>query len=132
VIALALAASLGYEVALPARIEVAAGERASVSLTVAATDGRTISQEGPLRVTLRAVPEGALELPRRRYHRADAADAKAAAPRFDLVLVGARAGTHTLEIELAFWLCHRRTCRPIRVHRTVRVEVRAGPGVDQR
>ena len=114
----------GYTIALPERIEVAAGQTGEVSLTIAPQAGYTISRSGPLRVSLTAQPADAVELPRRRYQRAHAADRLAESPRFDLTLRGARPGRHRLTIDILFWLCRGRTCRPVRAERAVAIEVR--------
>ena len=115
----------GFRVALPGRFDVDQGQSGTVSLTIAPESGYTISQAGPVRVALAAEPAGGLELPRRRYQRGHAADRMADAPRFDLAVHGARAGRYRLAVEVRFWLCRGRTCRPIRVARAVAVEVRA-------
>ncbi len=114
----------GYTIALPERIELAAGQGGEVSLTIAAQPGYTISRSGPLRVSLSAEPADAVELPRRRYHRAHAADRLAEAPRFDLAVRGVRPGRHRLVIDVLFWVCRGRTCRPVRAERAVAIDVR--------
>lgn len=122
----------GFTIALPEQIEVAAGQGGEVSLTIAPQPGYTISRSGPLRVSLAAEPAGAVELPRRRYHRAHAADRLAEAPRFDLAVRGVRPGRHRLAIDILFWLCRGRTCRPVRAERAVAIEVRPAPGAPTR
>ncbi len=118
-----------YQISLPARMELDQGHSGAASLTIAPDPGYAISQTGPLLVALAVSPEPGLELPRRRYHRGQAADRLAAAPRFDLALRAARAGRYRLTVRILFWLCRGRTCRPIRTAREVAVEVRLpGPG----
>jgi hypothetical protein len=114
----------GYTISLPEQIELAAGQGGEVSLTIAPQAGYTISRSGPLRVSLSAQPVDAVELPRRRYQRAHAADRLAEAPRFDLAVRGVRPGRHRLAIDVLFWVCRGRTCRPIRAERAVAIEVR--------
>jgi hypothetical protein len=114
----------GYTIALPERIELTAGQGGEVSLTIAPQSGYTISRSGPLRVSLSAQPADAVELPRRRYQRAHAADRLAESPRFDLALRGVRPGSHRLVIDVLFWVCRGRTCRPVRAERAVAIEVR--------
>lgn len=111
----------GYALVAPAHIEVAAGELAEVSLSITPEAGFSISREGPLRVEVFATDDGAIELPRRRYHRADAADPRARAPRFDLRLRAFEPGSHELVVEPSFWVCRRRICWP--VSETLKVEV---------
>jgi hypothetical protein len=112
----------GYRIALPERAELTAGQSGAVSMTIAAQPGYSISRSGPLRVALSADPD-ALELPRRRYQRKHAADRLAEAPRFDLAVRAVRPGQHRLSIDVLFWLCRGRTCRPVRAARSVAVDV---------
>ena len=112
-----------YRIALPAELAVDQGQGGALSLTLSPDPGYSISRTGPLVVSL-AAPEG-LELPRTRYQRAQAADPQADSPRFDLAVRGARPGRYQLTVELSFWLCRGKVCRPIRASRTVAIEVRA-------
>jgi hypothetical protein len=114
----------GYTIALPEQIELTAGQGGEVSLTIAPQSGYIISRSGPLRVSLSAQPADAVELPRRRYQRAHAADRLAESPRFDLALRGVRPGRHRLIIDVLFWVCRGPTCRPVRAERAVAIEVR--------
>jgi hypothetical protein len=113
----------GWELRIDERIDVEAGAAAAVSLTIAGTGGRTISKDGPVRVS---VSSSTIELKRTRYDRRNAADPAADAPRFDLKLV-AKEGDHELAIEARFWLCGKRTCRPVRARRTVAVHAAPPP-----
>jgi len=121
------AARPGYSIALPADVMVAERAETRVSLTIAAEPGRTISRKGPIRVSLAADPADGLELPHKRYRRADAADALAESPRFDLAVRGRRTGKHRLLVSIRFWLCGRSTCWPVAAERSVAVEVTAAP-----
>src|SRR6188768_2592968 len=112
-VAVALALAAGYQISLPERVDAVQGERTVVSLTLSPDPGGEISRTGPLVVQLAAEPEAAFELPKRRYQRADAADAKADAPRFELVARALQPGNHTLHVSVRFWLCRRHTCRPV-------------------
>ena len=123
----AAAAQPGFTLVLPEAVSVAEKAEAKVSLTIAPDAGRTVSRKGPLRVLLAAEPADGLELPRRRYRRADAADVLAESPRFDLAVRGRRAGRHTLKVAVRFWLCGRSTCWPVAAERTVPVEVTPAP-----
>lgn len=124
--AVASADDPGYElrVAAPATIEL--GGTGAVSVTVAASAGRTISADGPLRLELTTSGDG-VSLPKRRLLRKDAADPAADAPRFDVKVRARVAGTHDLAIEARFWLCRRKTCAPIVARRTVTLAVPAPP-----
>jgi hypothetical protein len=123
----AAAAQPGFTIVLPELVSVAEKAETKVSLTIAPDRGRTVSRKGPLRVVLAAEPPDGLELPRRRYRRADAADALAESPRFDLAVRGRRAGRHVLKVAVRFWLCGRSTCWPVAAERSVPVEVTQAP-----
>ena len=121
----------GYEVKVVVPAEVAPGDTAAVSVTVAPAAGRTISTQGPLRVDVDG--DEALGLTRRRYLRKDAADPAADAPRFDVRLRPRTPGDRAVTVAVRFWLCARKTCRPIQTTRTAIVHVPAPPidaGVD--
>jgi hypothetical protein len=111
-----------WEVRIPDTVDVVVEVAATVSLTVTPGNGRTISRDGPLRV---ALASDTLTLPRRRYGRDHAVDPAADAPRLELKLTAPAAGDHALAIDVAFWLCGPKACRPVRVRRTV--TVRAAP-----
>lgn len=104
---------------------VAVGGRGAMSVTIAAEPGYTISREGPLSITV-AAPPGVTPT-KQRYARADAADARAESPRFDLRYQAQAAGEHPLEVRLRFWVCATRSCRPVDVQRTVVVVATAAP-----
>lgn len=104
---------------------IAVGERGAVSVTIAAEPGYTISREGPLTITMTA-PEG-VTVSKARYVRADAADARAENPRFDLRYQLEAAGEHTLRLRLRFWVCADRSCRPVDVRRTAVIRTAPTP-----
>jgi hypothetical protein len=119
----ATAADAEYELRLPAEVEAIAGADGAVSLTIAPAPGRTISPDGPLVIAVAAEPADALALPKRRYLRADAADARAEAPRFDLRFGARRPGSATLRVTVVFWVCGNRSCVPVEDAREVRVSI---------
>lgn len=102
------------------------GEAAALSVTVAPSSGRTVSADGPLRVAVSVDGDG-VALPRRRYARKDAADPAADAPRFDVRVRGKVAGDHRMTLDVRFWLCGTKTCRPVHLTRTVAVHVEPVP-----
>ena len=78
------------------------------------------------RATDRFVPQDdGVALAKKRYARKDAADPAADAPRFDLKLHATAAGDHALEVDVRFWLCGAKVCRPVRAHRTITVHATA-------
>ncbi len=114
-----------YEIVLPAEVESLPETAETVSLTIAARSGYSISQDGPLVVKLTIAPEDGVKLPKRQYTREDAADARAANPRFDLRYRTAKVGEYRLTVGVRFWVCTRRTCRPVRETREVAIRVAA-------
>jgi hypothetical protein len=111
-----------YEVRVPDAVDVAVDAPAAVSLTITPGNGRTISRDGPLRVW---AASDTLELGRKRYARAHAVDPAADAPRFELEVVARAGGDHALVIDVRFWLCAKKTCKPVRVKRSVTVRAAA-------
>ena len=100
----------------------------SLSLTISPRPGHVISDEAPLLVEL-TVAQGTnesrpLELPRTRYRRRHAADARADAPRFDLRYRALLTGEHTLSVRMRFWVCDARSCRPVDERRAVQISIR--------
>jgi len=122
VAAVAAADGEAYELRVPASIEVQPGVASTVSLTIAGTGTRTISKDGPVRIELSSPT---LKLPRTRYERRHAADPAAETPRFDLRFTAPAAGDHELALELRFWVCGTRTCRPVRATQTIAVQAAA-------
>ncbi|HUH02839.1 MAG TPA: hypothetical protein VML75_12665 [Kofleriaceae bacterium] len=104
---------------------VAVGERGAISVTIAAEAGYSISREGPLSITVTAPP--GIDPHKKRYARADAADARADDPRFDLRYQVQAAGEHRLDVRLRFWVCATRSCRPVDAQRTVVVAATLAP-----
>jgi hypothetical protein len=74
-------------------------------------------------VRIAVVAPDAIGVPRRRYARKDAADPAADAPRFDVRLKAKAAGDHAVTLDVHFWLCGKRVCRPIATTRTLTVHV---------
>jgi hypothetical protein len=112
----------GYELRVAPDVTIELDTTASFSVAIVPATGRTVSAAGPVRVAVDA-PD-ALAVPRRRYARKDAADPAADAPRFDIRLKARAAGEHTVTLDVRFWLCGKRVCRPVETTRTVRVMVR--------
>jgi hypothetical protein len=111
-----------WELRLADRADVEVGVPATVSLTIAGLDGRVVSGDGPVRVSLSS---STLKTPRARYDRRHAADPAADTPRFDLRFTAPDAGDHTLAIDVRFWLCAKKTCRAIHATREVAVHATA-------
>jgi hypothetical protein len=120
-----------HAVELVEAAELAVGDRAALSLTIAPRPGFRVAAT-PLAIELRVEPAGGLAIERRRLARTDAADPRASAPRFDLAVRGEREGSYALAVEARFWICRAHTCRPVRWRRTVAVAVRpAAPPPDE-
>ncbi len=118
----------GYELRVAAEMTVEVGATSALSVAIVPAAGRTISADGPVRVAVTVPVE--LGLPRRRYARKDAADPAADAPRFDIKVKAREPGDHAVALDVRFWLCGSRVCRPITVTRTVTVHVPAPIVID--
>lgn len=99
------------------------GDSRALALTITPASGHTISRDGPLVISVKAIPKVGLDLPRRRYRRRHAANERATALRFDLGYRAVRAGRYTVVVNVRFWLCGKKTCWPVRATRRVSVEV---------
>lgn len=109
----------GWELRVPERIELAAGQGGTLPIAVAIDRGRTISRDAPLILDLSA--DGGVALARQRLGRGDAVDPDADAPRFAVPVRAASSGE--VKLRVRFWLCAAKTCRPVDAHRTVIVAV---------
>ena len=113
----------GWELRVPERVEVAAGQGGTLPIALAIDRGRTISRDAPLIIDLAA--GGGARVARQRLSLADAVDPDADAPRFAVPVSAASSGE--VKVRVRFWLCAAKTCRPIDAHRTVIVAVSAPP-----
>jgi len=118
----------GYELRVTSELTVEPGASAAISVAIVPGAGRTVSGDGPVRVAVSA-PD-AISLPRRRYTRKDAADPAADAPRFDVRLKAREPGDHAVALDVRFWLCGSRVCRPVAATRSVTVHVPAPVPID--
>jgi hypothetical protein len=116
-----------HEIKLAERDQARVGDARALSLTITPRPGYSISQQGPLSVELAVEPADGVALPIQRYHRRHAADAHADAPRFDLRYRAVKPGQYALRVGLRFWVCGNATCWPLRVFRTVQLDVRSAP-----
>lgn len=116
-----------YRIILGNAPKIEVGARGAQTLTITPLRGRRISGDGPLSIAVVVDPPTGLTLPRPRLRLRDAVDPKAEAPRFEIQLAGEKAGTYQLEIDIRFWICAKRTCRPVRERRRVTAEVVAPP-----
>ena len=114
----------GFELRLePGEVSSEPGGQGEVSLTIVPQPGYSIDRDGPLRINASIEPAEGVSLVRRRYRRADAADARAESPRFDLRYRAVTAGTYELRVDVRFWICRRYTCRAAHEQRTVPIRV---------
>jgi hypothetical protein len=97
------------------------GRSASVSLTILPRPGHRLDPEAPVLVHVRG--EGVTPA-RALYRRADAADPRAEAPRFELELTAAQPGTARLEARCTFYVCRGERCRPVEAIQRWTLDVR--------
>jgi hypothetical protein len=123
-----------HDVRLQTELLLEPGARGTLSLTIAAKAGYSISKEGPLEITMSVEPAG-ISLPKHRYRRRDSADARADSPRFDLRVRAREAGEFEVVVKSRFWVCRKKTCRPVRNEQRAAITVQtpasdAGPTGD--
>lgn len=107
----------GWEVRIPARVQLTVGEAGELPLAIAVDRGLTVSRDAPVLVDV-SVPAG-LTVKKPRLERRDAVDPGADAPRFAIPLHPTAAGTYIIEIRIRFWVCGGWICRPVDVRRQV-------------
>jgi hypothetical protein len=128
VFVVAEAAGTGYRIKADSAVPLNPGESTTISLTIAADPGYAISVDGQLKVVLTATPKGSLRLKKSVYGRDDAADPRAESPRFDLKLSATdNTGSHKLVVDANFWLCRKRTCRPVQEQLKIAIDVQTPP-----
>jgi hypothetical protein len=120
--------SAGFELHVPERVELRAGESGTLSLSISIDRGRAISKDANLILDL--APDGALSVKRRRLGRGDAVDPDADEPRFAIPLRAGSPGDFAIKLHLRFWLCGGKVCRPIDARRTIVVAVAVAPAPD--
>jgi hypothetical protein len=111
----------GWELRIPERVELTTGTSGTLPITITIDRGRTISKDAGITIDL--APEGGVSVKKRRLGRGDAVDPEADAPRFAVPVRAEAAGDFALEVELRFWLCGQKVCRPIEARRRVIVAV---------
>lgn len=116
-------AAPGFELRVPERVELVAGQGGTLALAIAVDRGRTISRDTG--IVLDLAPDAAVAVKRQRLGRADAVDPDADSPRFAIPLRADAAGDYTMKLHVQFWLCAARTCRPVDARRTIAVAVTA-------
>ena len=121
------AANDEYRVSVDKKVTVELGKPGAVSFTIAAKSGHRISRDGPVVIRVGVKPTVGLVLSKTRYGRRDAADTRAADPRFDLRFQTRAVGDYVLTIEATFWVCARRTCRPAKERASTTIHVVAPP-----
>jgi hypothetical protein len=83
---------------------------AALSLSIAPRPGCRLHASAP--VELRVVGEG-VRLPRATFTREAAVDPRAEVPRFEVPIVGERAGTAQVTAKVTFYVCRAALCRPV-------------------
>ena len=111
----------GYDVRVAERVELAPGQVAPLTVTIAVDRGLTVSRDAP--VILDVAPDARVTVKKRRLGRGDAVDPDADAPRFAVPVRGDAVGEYAVRIHLRFWLCRTRACRPVEVRRTATVAI---------
>ncbi len=100
------------------------GATAHLSLTVAPRGQQRLLEGGPFEVR---VDGPAVEVMQPTYHRNDAVDPKADAPRFDIEVKAKQLGSATVTARVRLYLCAMQQCHPVEAHASWTIEVRAKP-----
>jgi hypothetical protein len=108
----------GWEVRIPERLEVLAGETGVLPIAIAVDRGLAISKDAPVIVDLAAT---GVAIKKTRLGRADAVDPGADAPRFAVTVKPTAAGEHVVKVHLRLWLCGGKACRPLDIRRQATV-----------
>jgi hypothetical protein len=113
----------GWEVRVPARVELEASVTEMLPITIAVDRGLAVSRDAPVIVDLAAGPGVTLKKPR--LGRGDAVDPGADAPRFAVPVRGDEAGEVMVKVRVRLWLCGGKVCRPVEDRRQVTIAVTA-------
>jgi len=111
----------GFDVRIPDRLELVAGEPGTLGVAIAIDRGLAISRDAGLIVDL--APDAAVAIKKHRLGRADAVDPEAESPRFAIPARAEAPGQAAVTVRVRFWLCSARACRPIDLRRSVAVVV---------
>lgn len=110
----------GWEVRVPERVELTAGEPGVLPIAIAVDRGLAVSKDAPVIVELAG---GGAAIRKTRLGRPDAVDPGADAPRFAVPVRAAAAGEVAVAIRVRLWLCSSRVCRPLDVRRQTKLVV---------
>jgi hypothetical protein len=116
----------GFDVRIPDKLELVAGESGTLGVAIAIDRGLQISRDAALILDL--APDPGVAIKKRRLGRGDAVDPEAESPRFAIPVRADATGQTNVAVRVRFWLCAARACRPVDVRRTVPVVVSGGSG----
>ena len=118
-----------WELRVAERIELAVGEAAPLTISLAVDRRLAVSRDAAVIVDVD--PDAGVAVKKRRLGRHDAVDPEADAPRFAVGLRGDAPGEHRVRLRVRFGLCGTRSCWPVDVRRVATAVVRpAAPGRD--
>jgi hypothetical protein len=101
---------VGVELVASPAAAVAQGQRGAVSLTLLPRAGHRLLDDAPVIVS---VSGDGVTPARAIYHRDDAVDPRAEAPRFELAFRATRSGRAELRARCTFYVCRGERCRPV-------------------
>jgi len=102
---------------------VAMGQKATTSVTIATKHGWHVNGEAPITLSLTA-PTG-ITLPKAKLVRADLASSTQQSARFDVAFEAAEAGAKVITAEARFVICQETACKPVKETLSLNVEVAA-------
>jgi hypothetical protein len=101
--------------------KVAAGAKATASLTIATKNGWHVNAEAPITVALTA-PAG-ISVSKAKLSRGDLAQSSAESARFDIPFEASEAGAKIITAEAKFVLCQESACKPVKETLALNIDV---------
>jgi hypothetical protein len=101
--------------------KVAAGAKATASLTIATKNGWHVNAEAPITVAL--TPPAGISVPKAKLVRADLAQSTAESARFDIPFEASEAGAKVITAEAKFVICQESACKPVKETLALNIDV---------
>ncbi len=101
--------------------KVAAGAKATASLTIATKNGWHVNAEAPITVAL--TPPAGISVPKAKLSRGDLAQSTAESARFDIPFEASEAGPKVITAEAKFVICQESACKPVKETLALNIDV---------
>jgi DsbC/DsbD-like thiol-disulfide interchange protein len=103
--------------------KVAAGGKATTTVTIATKNGWHMNGEAP--ITLSLTPPAGITLPKAKLSRGDLAASTQESARFDVPFEAAEPGAKVINAEARFVICQESACKPVKETLTLSIDVAA-------